>query len=237
LNRLPFFILIVILGVNNVMAFDGITLNNDYIHDIQDGGTDRTFFDKSVRIDSRNFFLTGYLGDFQYGLESGFYIKDLRKSIFNAAVRIRTNNETYQFQAGTEQILGSAFVGRVEFRYIYLGELLPSDSRRNLFVYGLGIDKYYGDYHYFSATFFNDPRETGRFSVVLHNTLATRDSYMRLGIVPRSDGTLGYFGLVKYHWVYAGYAFTREFDFTRLDRHSVSFGLQVPFNLRWSQEE
>ena len=71
----------------------------------------------------------------------------------------------------------------------------------------------------------------------ISHTFATQDASLRLGIVPRTDGTVGYFGLAKYHWLFAGYAFTREFDFSTLDRRVITFGVQIPFDLKWSRPE
>jgi hypothetical protein len=227
------FTLLILIYSSNAFATDGITLANDYIIDIKDSGNHRTFQDKSIRIDYENIYITGYLGNFQHGAELGGYVKDFRRSVYNAQLRIRSNDQTYQI--GTEQLIHSGFVGRLELRYIHVEDLSPPDTKGNLFVYGIGFDKYYGDYNYFSATYYNDPRESGRFSIVLQNTIATRNSFFRLGIVPRNDGTIGYFATVKYHWVFVGYAFTKEFDFTTLDRRVITFGAQIPFNLRWTQ--
>ncbi len=243
-KRCLLYILAILLWTSHALALDGITIATDYIVDVKDLDEDRTFYDKMIRIDYKNVYITGYLGNFQYGAELGGYIKDPRGSAYSGYVRIRYpdvlfssgfRDETYQI--GTEQILGLGFVGRAEFRYIHVEDLAPPDTQDDLYVYGLGFDKYYGDYHYFSATFYNDPRDSDWYSFVLSNTFATRDSLLRVGIIPRTDGTLGYLAIVKYHWIFIGSSYTREFDFTTSDRRVISFGVQIPFNLKWSQGE
>lgn len=231
---------LVLLRPATALAVDGVTLANEYILDVKDG-VDKTYNDKSVRYDFRQMYVTGYLGDFQTGVEFGGYFKDSRRSAYSGYMRFRDLEATpgdqvdQTYAIGTEQVLRYGFVGKLELRYIHLSVLEPPETRHNLFVVGAGFDKYYGDYHFFSAEYFNDPRKNGGWSVVISNTFATVDSSLRLGIVPRSNGRPGYFGLVKYHWLFAGYAFTKEFDFSTLDRRSVTFGLQVPFDLKWSR--
>lgn len=217
-----------------VLATDSVTITNDYIVDIKDGD-DKTYNDKSLRVDFKQVYLTGFFGDWQHGFELGGYIKDKRRSAYSSALRVRENDQT--FQIGTDQVLQLSFVGKLDLRYTHIEEIEKPGDKDELFVYGLGVDKYYGDYHYWTAMIYNDPREGDRFSVIISNTLADLNSYLRVGVVPRSDGTWGYFGTVKYHWILAGYAYTREFDFTTLDRKVFTIALQIPFDLKWNREE
>lgn len=219
---------------NIVMGADSLTITNDYIIDIKDGG-DKTYNDTYIRLDYKQLYAVGFLGEWQHGFEIGGFIKDERMSAYSAMLRSRGNDQTYQ--VGTDQVLGMGFVGKVDLRYIHIEELEKTGDKHDLFVYGLGFDKYYGDYNYVTAVIYNDPRKSDRFSVVISNTLANQNSYLRLGVVPRSDGTLGYFGTIKYHWIVAGYAYTREFDFTTLDRKVFTLALQIPFDLKWDREE
>lgn len=223
--------LVLILGGMPCHAGDSVTLTYDYIKD----SNDKTFHDKSIRIDYRQVYATGYLGNWQKGVEVGGYLLDQRKSSYGGYVRVRELDESYQIS--TEQVLTKGYVAKLQLRYIHIDEPERTSDKTNLLVYGLGFDKYYGDYHYLSAMYYNDPRKAGRFSLVISNTLATRDSNIRAGLIPRSDGTLGYFFMAKYHWVFLGYSFTREFDFSTFDRRDITFGLQVPFDLAWSREE
>ncbi|MBI5746902.1 MAG: hypothetical protein HZA13_07855 [Nitrospirae bacterium] len=217
------------LGIKPLLAADGVTLVYDYIRD----SNHKTFLDKSIRIDYGQAYAIGFLGNWQKGGEVGGYFLDYRKSSYGSYVRIRELDESYQLS--TEQVLTKGYVAKLQVRYIHIDEPEKPTDKKNLFVYGVGFDKYYGDYNYLSAMYYNDPRESGRFSLIISNTFATKNSYLRLGITPRSDRTVGYFAITKYHWVFFGYSFTRDFDFATFDRRAVTFGLQIPFDLVWSQ--
>ena len=220
-----------------VSAADSVTLLYERI---QDSNGD-AFHEKSVRLDYRPFYAVGYLGNWQTGVEVGGYVSDRRRSSYSASVRHRliqgslAPDQTVQLD--TEQVLANGVVAKFLGRYHHVGEPEPPDDDVNFYMYGLGLDKYYGDYNYFSAMYFNDPREVGRFSVVLSHTLATRDSYFRVGLVPRSDHKTGYFAVTKYHWILLGYTYERHFDFTTFDRRVFTVGLQIPFDQKWSHEE
>lgn len=227
-------VMLLLCWATNAAAGEGITLSNDHIIDVKEANRNRTFEDKTIRIDYKQIYGTWYLGNYQYGAEFGGHINDARRSSYSANLRVRSNDSTYGI--GTEQVLKAGFVGKVDLHYIHVAELSPPDTKHNLFVYGFGFDKYYGEYNYFTAMYYNDPREAGRFSIILSNTLSTKYFYLRLGLIPRNDGTLGYYGTVKYHWFFIGYAFTKEFDYTALDRRVASFGVQVPFDPYWGSE-
>ena len=62
-----------------VIATDSVTITNDYIVDIKDGD-DKTYNDKSLRLDFKQVYLTGFFGDWQHGFEIGGYIKEKRRS-------------------------------------------------------------------------------------------------------------------------------------------------------------
>lgn len=225
------FVIVFIFVSKALFAADGINMTYNYIKD----SNDRIFHDKAIRIDYRQLYAVGYLGDWQRGGELGGYLLDSRRSSYDGYIRIREFDKTYHL--GTEQVLREGYVAQFQIRYIHIDEPEKPDDRTDLFVYGLGFVKYYGDYNYFSAIYYNDPRKAGRFSVILSNTLATQNSSLRLGVVPRSDGTLGYFVVGKYRWFYMGYSYTREFDFATFDREVVTVGFQIPFDLAWNREQ
>lgn len=220
---------LLLIHAGPALAFDGVTLTGDVIED----SNDRTFLDKSIRIDYRQLHATGYLGNWQKGGEIGGYLLDRRRSAYDLFVRLRENDRTVSI--GTDQVLARGFVGKLQLRHVRIDEAEKPGDRTDLWVYGLGFDKYYGDYHYFTAVYYNDPREAGRFSVVMSNTFATPNGSLRLGVVPRSDGTRGYFASVKYRWLFLSYAYTREFDFATFDRRVFSLGVQMPFDLVWDR--
>ena len=231
-----FFILtfLILSPFHKAIAIDSITINDDMIFDHLNDGN-RSLNDKSLRIDIDPLYGTVYLGDWQRGVEAGGYLRDHRRSTYSGSFRLR--EQDHSILLGTDQVLGLGFVGKLETRFIHVKEPDPPGSKSDLLVYGIGFDKYYGDYHYFTAVYYNDPRKSGRFSVVISHTFATLNNSLRIGVVPRSDGKWGYFGIAKYHWLYLGYSFTRDFDFSTFDRQAVSLGAQIPFDLKWSKDE
>lgn len=215
----------VVSSSERVQAGDGLRLEYNYIEDTND----RTFHDKSLRVDYKQAYVVGFLGNWQQGGEAGGYLKDSRRSAYSGYVRVREDDQSYQLR--TEQILKAGFVGIVEGRFIHVDEVEKPEDKDDLFVFGTGFDWYYGAYNFFSVMTFNDPREGGRYSAVISNTLGDKNKHLRLGIVPRNDGTQGFFGLVRYHWLYAGYSFTREFDYTRYNRRVITLAVKFPMSL------
>ena len=216
-----------------VHAFDGVTLTADYI--VDKGVQRRSYLDKEIRLEYRRVFVAGFLGDYQQGGEIGGSILDRRRSAYSLTVRRRENDR--MIQPGIEWVLGSGFIIKGEVRFIKVDEPESPTTGDRLTVYGVGLDRYYGDYHYASLMYYTDPRESGRFSVILSNTWADLNHSLRVGLIPRSDRTIGYFITARYHWVLVAYAYTREFDFTALDRRVATIGLKIPFDRRWSRPE
>jgi hypothetical protein len=216
-----------------VHAFNGVTLTADYI--VDEGAQRRSFLDKQIRLDYRRVFVAGFLGDYQKGGEIGGSILDRRRSAYSLTVRRRENDR--MIQPSVEWIMGKGFVLKSEVRYIKVDEPEPPITSDRLTVYGVGLDRYYGDYHYASLMYYTDPREGGRYSIILSNTWADLNRSLRLGLIPRSDRTVGYFLTARYHWLLIAYAYTREVDFTALDRRVATIGLQIPFDRRWSRPE
>jgi hypothetical protein len=224
---------VTILCATTVHAFDGVTLTADHI--VDNGVQRRSFLDKQIRLDYRRVFVAGFLGDYQKGGEIGGSILDRRRSAYSLTVRRRENDR--MIQPGVEWVLGKGFVLKGEVRFIKVDEPEPPVTGDRLTVYGVGLDRYYGDYHYASLMYYTDPREGGRYSIILSNTWADLNRSLRLGLIPRSDRTVGYFLTARYHWLLIAYAYTREVDFTALDRRVATIGLQIPFDRRWSRPE
>ena len=217
-------VLLALWGGHPLWAEDNVALIYDLIQD----SNNRTFHDKSIYINYAQLYAIAFLGDWQQGGELGGYFFDRRKAAYSGYVRIREFDASYQL--ATEQPVSDGYVAKLQFRAVHISTPERPGDKRDLIVYGLGFDKYYGDYHYFSAIYYNDPRKSGRFSIVLSNTLAGPDRHLRLGLVPRSDGTVGYFANIRYKWLLLGYAFTREFDFAAFDRKVFTFAVTIPFD-------
>lgn len=222
---------ILLLSSPSLYAADQATFIFDYIEDSHEkvkGKSDDIYQDKVLRIDYKQVYGVAYLGNWQKGGEAGGYLKDSRKSVYGAWVRIKSDDESYQIY--TDQVLSGGFVGKLLARHIHVSNPETANEKTNLNVYGVGFDKYYGDYNYFSAVYYNDPRESGRYSIVMSNTFATEKHYLRLGAVPRSDWKTGYFATVKYDRFFISYSYLPYYDFSTYNRTSVSFGYTMPLD-------
>jgi len=222
--------LFLMFNVSPLFAEDQVTFIFDYIEDSYkrvQNKNDNIYQDKAIRVDYKQIYGVAYLGNWQSGGEAGAYFKDKRNSVYGTKVRIKEYDESYQIY--TDQVLSGGYVGKLIARYIHVSEPETVSEKTDLNVYGIGFDKYYGDYNYFTAVYFNDPRESGRYSVVISNTLANGRDFFRLGAVPRSDGKTGYFTTLKYKQFYVGYSFYPYFDFSTYDRKTLSVGYSVPF--------
>ena len=218
-------VVLLMLDGSVLFAADQITITFDYIEDSY-RDKDKIYQDKTVRVDYKQLYGVAYFGNWQRGGEAGAYLKDKRNSVYGGHVRIKENDESYQIY--TDQVMSGGFVGKLVARYIHVSEP-ETDEKTNLYVYGIGFDKYYGDYNYFSAIYFNDPREAGRYSVVISNTLATEKHYLRVGAVPRSDRKTGYFATVNYDRFFISYSYIPNYDFSTFDRRSITMGYRFTF--------
>lgn len=223
-------VVLLMLDGSVLFAADQITLTFEYIEDSYDKTRDKSdeiYQDKTVLVDYKQLYGVAYFGNWQRGGEVGGYLKDKRNSVYGGHVRIKENDESYQIY--TDQVMSGGFVGKLVARYIHVSEPETDNEKTNLNVYGIGFDKYYGNYNYFSAIYFNDPREAGRYSVVISNTLATEKHYLRVGAVPRSDRKTGYFATVNYDCFFISYSYVPNYDFSTFDRRSITMGYRFTF--------
>ena len=227
IKRAVFFIFIIFQGVHK-----GVPLqpedNLTFFYDVIEDSHGRTFEDKSIHVSYKQVHAIAFIGNWQKGGELGGVLFDQRKAAYSGYIRAREFDRSYQL--ATDQPLPAGFVAKLQLRLVHILEPEKPMDKTMLWVYGAGFDKYYGDAHYFSAVYYNDPRKSGRFSVLLSNTLATDEVSLKLALVPRSDGAIGYFAIVRYRWLILGYAYTRGFDFATFDRKVLSFGVSMPFD-------
>lgn len=221
--RVIFFAMPFILLVTPLFAKNSLTLFYDYVED----SNNRIFRDKTLYVNYKKIYAVRYISDWQEGWEIGGTWIDTRRGAYSSYIRIKEFDTSYQI--ATEQPLKQGFVAKAQLRFVHVSKPERLVDKTNLWVYGFGFDKYYGDYHYFSLLYSNDPRASDRFLVTISNTLATEHASVRVGFVPRSDGKNGYFSIIKYRWLILGYAQTREFDFATFDRKVFTFGLSIPF--------
>ncbi|MCK5602290.1 hypothetical protein KAR91_10485, partial [Candidatus Pacearchaeota archaeon] len=148
-------VILLMLDGSVLFAADQITLTFDYIEDSYDKARDKSddiYQDKTVRVDYKQLYGVAYFGNWQRGGEVGAYLKDKRNSVYGGHIRIKENDELYQIY--TDQVMSGGFVGKLVARYIHVSEPETAHEKTNLNVYGIGFDKYYGDYNYFSAIYF-----------------------------------------------------------------------------------
>ena len=132
---------VTILYATRAHGFDGVSLTADYI--VDEGAQRRSFFDKQIRLDYHRVFVAGFLGDYQRGGEIGGSILDRRRSAYSLTVRRRENDRT--IQPGVEWVLDKGFVLKGEVRFIKVDEPEPPITSDQLTVYGVGLDRYYGE--------------------------------------------------------------------------------------------
>jgi hypothetical protein len=198
-----------------------ILLQNDYIR--TSGG--REFSDPSVFYSRGRFHTQVWAGDLTKGVEVGGYTKDARGSAYSAFYRFRDGYD-HVLQVETEQLTGvKGWVAVAGARYI---RVIPDDGARHMVQFHLGADRYYGDYNFASLRAVSDPRQSGRWTFVVSNRFATEDSHLTLGIVPRTDGEVGYFMQAKSKQLHFGVGRYSRFDFTQENR--------TIYNLGWEWE-
>lgn len=202
----------------------GVTLvaQSEYIED----SNGESFVDPSLFASYRQAHLQVWAGEFTKGAEIGGFLRDARRSTYGAFYRFRDEFD-HVVDLSTEQLAGGGFVAYGGLRFIrVLGE---SVEDRHLLQPSVGFDKYYGSYHFFSVRAVRDSREGGRYSFVIANRFALRDKFVTLGLVPRTDGDLGYFVQAKWRWVRAGFGRYDRFDFTAVDRTVFNLGFEFDF--------
>jgi len=182
---------------------------------------DREYNDPSIFYSRGPFHTQVWFGEFTKGVEFGGYVKDRRGSSYSAFYRFRDDFD-HVLQVETEQITGTKGVVLVAaVRYI---RVIPEDGARNMFQFQLGADKYYGDYNFASLRAISDPRFSDKWTFVLSNRWASEDSYLTAGIVPRTDGEVGYFLQAKCKHLLLGVGRYARFDFTERNRTTYNLG-------------
>ncbi len=200
-----------------------LILQHEFIR--ESGG--RELNDPSVYYSKDRFHMQAWYGDFTKGVELGGYEKDRRGSTYSTFYRFRQGFD-HVLQVETEQKTGTpGVVFDLAVRYIHA---IPEDVARNTFQFQIGADKYYGDYDFASLRAISDPRRAGRWTFVLSNRWASEKSYLTAGLVPRTDGEIGYFVQGKHKSLLLGVGRYSRFDFT--DRNRTTYLLGWEWDLR-----
>ncbi|MDH3284347.1 MAG: hypothetical protein OEQ13_06365 [Acidobacteriota bacterium] len=194
----------------------------EYIRD----SNDNSFLDPSVWIGYRQAYAQIWTGAFTQGIEVGGYVKDRRRSAYSAYYRFRDDFD-HVLEVNSEQVVRAGVVLYGGLRFI---RLIPDGLEdRSLLQPAVGFDKYYGDYHFFTFRAIRDPRDDHDWSFVISNRVADRDRYLTVGLVPRTDGTIGYFVQGKWRRWRAGFGRFDRFDFTDIDRTVINVGYELEF--------
>jgi hypothetical protein len=193
----------------------------DYIED-SDGDT---FWDPSVFAAWKNLAAQVWYGEFTKGLQFGGFLRDKRRSTYGGWYRFRHDFD-HTVELNTEQVVGRGFVVAGALRFI---RVIPEDvvEDRSLLEPRVGFDKYYRSYSFFSFRAIRDPRFDGEYVFVISNRFALKDKWLTAGIVPRTDGELGWFVMGKWRWVRVGYGNYNRFDFTGIDRKIFTVGVEL----------
>jgi len=207
-----------------IVSADGphwtIIAQNEYLDD-SDGDT---FHDPSVFVAYRQAHAQVWFGEFTTGAQIGGFVRDRRRSTYGSWYRFRDDFD-HVVEANTEQILRDGFVLFGGVRYI---RAIPDDAvDRTLWLPIVGFDKYYGNYNFFSLRVIRDPRDTKETSFVISNRLSTKTRYLTVGLVPRTDGHLGYFVQGKWGLWRAAVGRYDRFDFTDVDRTILTIGVEI----------
>ena len=164
-------------------------------------------------------------GTDQFRPEVGLHLRDARRSVYTLQWRHEFAAE--RLWLGTDQVLTRHIVGRVEASPI-LGHGGGVD-----WVYAGGLDAYWADYDFLSATVIRDPREDGLWVVPVRLRLADwRNDWLQLTVAPASRRTLGWAADAKLRWLRLGVERNNRYDFSRLDNVIWTVGVEGPFPAR-----
>jgi hypothetical protein len=91
-----------------------------------------------------------------------------------------------------------------------------------------GLDCYWGDYSFATATVIRDPRDVGLWVVPLRLRLANgRNDWLQATVAPASRRTLGWAFDAKVRRFRLGVERNNRYDFTRLDNVVWTMGVEV----------
>ncbi len=159
-------------------------------------------------------------GPDQFRPEVGLHLRDARRSVYTVQWRHELDQERYWL--GSEQVLGRHLVGRAEASPIVA-------AGRAQWVYDGGLDFYWADYSFASATLIHDPRSGGLWVAPLRVRLADwRNDWLQVVVAPASRRTLGWALDAKVRWLRLGVERNNRYDFTDLDNVVWTLGVEGP---------
>ncbi len=160
-------------------------------------------------------------GQDQFRPEVGVHLRDGRRSVYTLQWRHERDQERAWF--GTDQVLSGHLVGRVE-----AGPIVATDGTAQ-WVYDGGLDLYWSDYDFLSATVLRDPRAGGLWVGPVRLRMAdARNDWIQGTVAPASRRTLGWGVDAKLRWLRVGVERNNRFDFTTRDNVIWTIGLEGP---------
>jgi len=159
-------------------------------------------------------------GNDQFRPEVGLHLRDARRSVYT--LQWRHERDAERLWLGTDQVLSKHLVGRAE-----VSPIVARD--RTDWVAAGGLDCYWGDYSFATATVIRDPRDVGLWVVPLRLRLANgRNDWLQATVAPASRRTLGWALDAKLRLLRVGVERNNRYDFTRLDNVVWTLGVEAP---------
>jgi hypothetical protein len=159
-------------------------------------------------------------GPDQFRPELGLHLRDGRRSVYTLQWRHELDQERYWL--GTDQVLSRHFVVRAE-----VTPIVATDHTD--WVYDGGLDFYWADYSFASATVIRDPRGGGLWVVPVRARWADgRNDWIQATAAPASRRTLGWALEAKVRWLRLGVERNNRYDFTNLDNVVWTAGVEGP---------
>jgi len=159
-------------------------------------------------------------GNDQFRPEVGLHLRDPRRSVYTLQWRHERDHERYWL--GTDQVLSRHLVGRAEASPIVA-------AGRADWVYAGGLDAYWADYDFASATVIRDPRGGGLWVVPVRLRIADwRNDWVQATVAPASRRTIGWALDAKLRCLRLGVERNNRYDFTDLENTVWTVGLEVP---------
>lgn len=165
-------------------------------------------------------------GPDQFRPEAGLHLRDSRRSVYDLVWRQEWEQE--RFWLGTGQVLDRHFVARAE-----VSPIVPWHGETQ-WVVDAGLDYYWSDYSFASATVIRDPRQEGLWVFPMRVRLANgRNDWLQATVSPASQRTVGWALDGKLGWVRAGVERNNRYDFTDKDNVILTVGLEFPLPGSW----
>jgi hypothetical protein len=164
------------------------------------------------------------VGSFARGLEVGWTGRDRRGSTYAGFFRRRQGGfiDDSALEIRSNQKIGR-WVAKAGLRLQWPDR---PDHDNLLFIPEVGGEVYTSSYSFVAFRAILDPRPSAGMAFLIASRIATRNAFVELMLVPRTDGVLNYALRGRWRWFHAGYARDYDFDYSSINREVWMFGLQ-----------